>query len=156
MGLDMYLHAKKLIGGNSRVEPVERQEYQRTLRAVGLGGLKVESKWLAVTVCLMYWRKANQIHRFFVQTAQGGADECKMAGVTRDQLFELLQKCRAIQQDTAQAPELLPTQQGFFFGSTRYDDDYFADIVQTTKSLEIILANEVLKDGWRFTYQSSW
>lgn len=156
MGLDMYLNARKIVGGHARFDESERKEYNRTLRAVGLGGLKVESKWLSLTVCLLYWRKANQIHRFFVQQVQGGIDECRQTGVNRDQLFQLLEKCREVHADNTKAAILLPTQEGFFFGSTLYNAEYFSDIKDTITGLEVVLANDALKEGWHFIYQSSW
>jgi len=156
MGLDMYLTARKLIGGTTSVDASERKEFQRILRAVGAGGLKLESKAVSVSLCLIYWRKANQIHRFFVQEVQGGDSECRQKGATRDQLFKLLELCREVQNDKTKAATLLPTQTGFFFGSTLYDDHYFLDIAHTIIQLEIVLADDILKDGWRFIYQSSW
>lgn len=44
--------------------------------------------------CLLevgYWRKANQIHRWFVENVQGGKDDCKSYEVSRAQLGELLE-----------------------------------------------------------------
>lgn len=36
-----------------------------------------------------YWRKANQIHRWFVENVQGGKDDQKEYEVTRNQLAKL-------------------------------------------------------------------
>ncbi len=43
-----------------------------------------------------YWRKANQIHEWFVQNAQDGTDDCREAYVSIDQLTELYAICERI------------------------------------------------------------
>jgi len=48
--------------------------------------------------------------------------------------------------------DLLSTVNGFFFGSTEYDEWYINDIEDTIKQLEPILEEE----GGEFYYQSSW
>ncbi len=39
------------------------------------------------------WRKANAIHRWFVDRVQGGEDDCREAPVSREQLAELRALC---------------------------------------------------------------
>lgn len=43
-----------------------------------------------------YWRKANQIHNWFVQNVQGGVDECDEYEVTKNQLLMLRNACAAV------------------------------------------------------------
>lgn len=43
-----------------------------------------------------YWRKANQIHKWFVDNVQNGIDECQESSVTRQQLNELLAVCHEV------------------------------------------------------------
>ena len=52
-----------------------------------------------------------------------------------------------------EAEKLLPTQGGFFFGSTEYDEWYLHDCKSTVEQLDRALR---LPDGWYFEYQSSW
>ena len=40
-----------------------------------------------------YWRKANQIHRWFVENVQGGEDECNPFPASRGKLQELAKAC---------------------------------------------------------------
>jgi hypothetical protein len=54
--------------------------------------------------------------------------------------------------DASVAKELLPTEEGFFFGSTDYDQYYYEDIAQTRDTLEELLA----EPGDEFEYSSSW
>lgn len=56
--------------------------------------------------------------------------------------------------DPKVAQELLPTQSGFFFGSTDYDQWYYQQLVDTKKILEDALAGATEDD--EFTYRASW
>jgi hypothetical protein len=99
-----------------------------------------------------YWRKANQIHRWFVQNVQGGEDDCGDYYVERNQLQELLDLCKIVQADHSKAEELLPSTSGFFFGGTDYDEWYYNDIDTTISILE-----EALEDtNGEYYYTSSW
>lgn len=40
-----------------------------------------------------YWRKANHIHKWFVNNCQDGVDDCREAYVTDEQLKELYDTC---------------------------------------------------------------
>ena len=51
------------------------------------------------------------------------------------------------------AQELLPTQDGFFFGNTDYDAWYLDDVKETAEMLKLILEEG---DSGSFYYQSSW
>ncbi|WP_144061189.1 hypothetical protein [Hyphomicrobium denitrificans] len=57
--------------------------------------------------------------------------------------------------DATTAKRLLPTQAGFFFGSTDYDEYYFDDVADTVRQLEAVLAepDEAVID---FEYRASW
>jgi len=101
-----------------------------------------------------YWRKANQIHKWFVDHVQDGNDNCEEYRVTRDQLQLLLDNCKLVLINKEEAKTLLPRQEGFFFGSYEYDEFYWYDIQDTIEQLEKIL-NEYPEE-WDFQYQSSW
>jgi hypothetical protein len=99
-----------------------------------------------------YWRKANQIHRWFVENVQDGVDNCGDYYVERNQLQELLDLCKIVQADHSKAEELLPSASGFFFGGTDYDEWYYNDIENTISILEDALED---KNG-EYYYTSSW
>lgn len=105
-----------------------------------------------------YWRKANQIHNWFVENCGEGVDECQEIPVTRQDLETLLKICKEILKRKAwksYAREHLPTQEGFFFGSTDYDDYYLEDIKSTVEIIEPLLTEE--EDGYTsYYYQASW
>lgn len=106
-----------------------------------------------------YWRKANQIHNWFVEKCGDGIDECQVIPVTRENLEELLEICKKILKRgkcwKQYASTFLPTRAGFFFGSTDYDEWYFEDIKNTVEILEKVLA--VPEDDYTsYYYQASW
>jgi hypothetical protein len=88
-----------------------------------------------------------------VDNCQNGEDDCREAYVSRERLTELRDLCKEVIADHSKADELLPTQQGFFFGSQEYDEGYFSDLELTVKILENALS---MSDEWDFGYQSSW
>ena len=106
---------------------------------------------------VMYWRKANQIHRWFVEHIQDGDDNCREYEVDKSQLVELLAAVEEVLADHSKAEELLPTQEGFFFGGTEYDDDYFGDLDSTAKVLrEELGVDAIVSAHVDYLYHSSW
>ena len=102
---------------------------------------------------VIYWRKSNQVHNWFVTNAQDGEDNCQPHSVSREQLEELRDLCRAVLADNDKAEELLPTRPGFFFGAIDYDEWYYYDLQYTVEKID-----EVLKDDryLYFEYCSWW
>ena len=114
-----------------------------------------------------YWRKANQIHNWFMQNCtrrdeyDNPIDDCRPIEITVDKLEKLLDTCKKVLADHSLAKELLPTADGFFFGSTAYDDYYLGQIEQTIEIIEPVLKfakhKLELKDyAWEVYYQASW
>jgi len=101
-----------------------------------------------------YWRKANAIHRWFVDNVQYGDDDCGHYDVSREQLQELLDEVNTVLEHREKAPDLFPPQSGFFFGSTDIDEGYWQDMTTTKEILERAL-DDKYKD-WSFQYHSSW
>lgn len=93
MGLDMYLYARKPLFGGKYSEKDERDIVQELRTRFGIppsGNLEtVELKFE-----IAYWRKANQIHSWFVKNVQNGRDECQDSYVTREQLVQLRDLCK--------------------------------------------------------------
>lgn len=103
-----------------------------------------------------YWRKANAVHKWFVDNVQNGEDECRPHYVEREQLEELIDDCMLViaAQDQELSEQVVPTASGFFFGSTEYNDIYYDDLKQTIEMLEKVL--EKYSEDYQFIYQSSW
>jgi hypothetical protein len=165
MGLDQYLYAKKYTFGNDFEEPTwqkKNADFQRLKKAIAESSAngddtlhmdKTYGETIIVEMKIGYWRKANAVHQWFVDNCQNGEDDCRDAYVSREKLEELLSVTKEVLADHSKADELLPTQSGFFFGSTEYDEYYFQDLELTQKILENALS---MSDEWDFGYQSSW
>lgn len=111
--------------------------------------------WFSIAKQIAYWRKVNAVHKWFVDNVQDGKDDCGYYEVSKKDVENLLQVCREVDENNDLACELLPTQSGFFFGSTDYDEWYFADIKDTINQLEKIL-KETNFDKEMLCYSSSW
>lgn len=81
-----------------------------------------------------YFRKVNFIYRYFSDKLEDEACYC-----TYNDLEELVERCNKVLQDHDLAEELLPTQSGFFFGSTDYDKWYFDDVKDCKKQISKLL-----------------
>ena len=99
-----------------------------------------------------YWRKQNQIHRWFVENIQNGTDDCGEYYVSKTDLETLLELCEKVKADNSLADELLPGASGFFFGGTDYDEWYFNGIDNTIEILKEALEDE----NGEYLYSSSW
>lgn len=170
MGLDMYLKRKK-------------KSCKRTIEEICNGDYEEYKRDLKETV---YWRKANMIHKWFVDNVQDGNDNCEFYLVSKEKIEELKNICNEILKninlidgkivngetlkdgkwvknyedgkiiDNAEICErLLPTQQGFFFGSYEYDEYYYENIKYTRDKLEFVL-DMIDFDEYDLYYGSSW
>jgi hypothetical protein len=154
MGLDMYLEARKFVSSHSDTEM-----YQNLKKQMGLAtGDLPHSNFGTLSLEVMYWRKVNAVHDWFVREVQNGEDDCKTYHVSRDKLAELLDICKRVvdnRDDQSVAEELLPSASGFFFGSTDYDEYYYEGLLWTIEGVERILKNPAY-ERMDFYYQSSW
>jgi hypothetical protein len=150
MGLDMYLNKKTYVKQWDHQSPEEKYEVVVTKGGKPVDHIKANRvKYIEEEVG--YWRKANQIHNWFVENVQDGVDNCSDYYVATHKLEELLDVCKQIEADHSLAESLLPSISGFFFGATDYDAWYYEDITNTIKILE-----EALEAGDDYYYSSSW
>lgn len=162
MGLDMYLSASKYAGGWEHSKEESKELFNKLADTLGVKDVICESSpAITVDFTVMYWRKANQIHNWFVNTVQDGEDNCARYYVSRENLKQLVELCKQVlnYQDRGDADKMaqsaLPPSAGFFFGSTSVDDWYWEDVKKTATELQQILDNPKL-NGYEFYYQSSW
>jgi hypothetical protein len=153
MGLDMYLNASRYLSNYKDADKEKKAEMLKMFPELEVYLNEDDNPIREVKVEVGYWRKANQIHNWFVQNIQDGEDDCRSYYVDRKQLEQLKNLCRQVLEDKSLADELLPTTSGFFFGSTDFDDWYFSDLENTVKIIDNVLA---LPEDWSFEYQSSW
>jgi hypothetical protein len=98
---------------------------------------------------IAYFRKVNFVYAYFAKKL---IDE--VAWVTKRDLEDLIDRCGRVLKDHSLAETLLPTQCGFFFGSTDYDEWYFYDVNDCKKQMERILKN--FKDNELMYVAMSW
>ena len=110
----------------------------------------------ATTLESWSWRKANAIHRWFVENVQQEEDDCGVYEVTYDQLKRLMANVNWVLMFPEQAQGYLPTQAGFFFGSQDYDEYYMEDIILTKQHLREAIRLKEKNPDTRFFYCSSW
>jgi hypothetical protein len=165
MGLDMYLHAKKY------VEKINWQALQNNdelsydspeavfplwnniVETAGMKDVAVDIYGVHVEVTCAYWRKANQIHAWFVKNVQGGEDNCGEYYVSHEKLKSLLDLVNKALAE--RDPNLLPPQAGFFFGGTDIDEWYWQDLKNTKAKLDRVFALPEMSK-LSFYYTSSW
>lgn len=188
MGLDMYLNKKTYVQNWDHNTPEQKHNI-----IIKLGGnirkdIKPE-RIIYIEEQVLYWRKANAIHQWFIDNcADGNGDQTEMY-VGLDQLKELRDTCKKVLdasklvkgkikngemgtptgwkpimedgryiEDPTIAGELLPTTDGFFFGSTDYDEYYYQDIKFTYDELNKIIEEENQEGliGGEYYYNASW
>ena len=167
MGLDQYLNVRQTVSNwNFEVdERGENDKYNKIIDIMGLDKNKLESHpSIGIEHTAIYWRKANQIHGWFVNTLAEGVDECQTIWVPRNALVELQDTCKKLLDAKAQGKEdanelamaELPPMGGFFFGTYEIDQWYWGDIQHTYDSVTELL-NEIPEGSYsRITYQASW
>ena len=99
-----------------------------------------------------YWRKFNALHLWFVENVQDGIDECQEHIVTIEHLKKLKEDLDKVNKENVE--NILPTQEGFFFGGTEYDD-YYWESIEHLKSTVDYLINQHCTDT-TYVYCSSW
>ena len=183
MGLDMYLEGSfstrayvsptdadyEAMREGEEVKVEKSRELKNALDAIGFENAPIQHQFnhfqYVFPICT--WRKANAIHKFFVDEVQDGNDNCERHYVPRETLEELVDRITTILDIKTpvaremKAEELLPTDiEGCFFGSKEYDDWYYKDLEETKKILEKVFEYEKNAEAGKcfdsFYYQSSW
>lgn len=153
MGLDMYMNARRYLSSfnekDTELATKITDHFDELTPNKSSIGLQVKS----VLVEVAYWRKANQIHNWFVREIQDGEDDCGDYYVDRHEMLHLIKTCQKVLDDHGLAEKLLPCISGFFFGGIDYDEYYFMDLENTVSMLQDALK---LPSEWEFFYTSSW
>ena len=170
MGLDMYLECSVYVGSKwhhiKTKDIIISKKHKSFIQE--FDDFKEVNKYpvdniSTISYEVAYWRKANQIHKWFVDNVQQGKDDGERYYVGRDKVEELKNLCAELlkDKDKDKALKLLPPQSGFFFGATSEEEDedfweyYWGDLEDTVNQLE-----EALKFGDKyngtFYYQASW
>jgi len=158
MGLDMYLTKRTYVKNWSFMG--EDELHQVTIKKAGKVRKDIDrNKVSSIVEDVAYWRKANQIHRWFVENVQEGKDDCREYYVSLEQLKKLVELCETVlaAKNEVLSETLLPPQQGFFFGSYEFDDWYYENISNTIDQLKECIINAEVDNGSQdYYYSSSW
>lgn len=172
MGLDMFLNRKRDLNW----EEIQGLQDKFPETKNPIYGIKEE---------IAYWRKANQIHNFFMKKDVNGED--RQADVDINDIKELLKICKRLKRELRLtkgkihtgtrftkdgkkeiyeegeiianpklAEELLPTRAGFFFGDTDYDSYYYEQICEAIPILQKIVDEHNKYNNVSYEYIASW
>lgn len=99
MGLDMYLEAKRGFYNSKwdKEHPTDGTKTNEKLRKMFPEMFMSDNlNYVYIGFEVGYWRKANQIHNWFVSNCQDGEDDCTTHCVYREQLEELKELCEKV------------------------------------------------------------
>jgi hypothetical protein len=186
MGLDMYLEAKisfytEYDKNGKRTDLPKAKRIRHIFPEMFKTG---NLNYIKVSFEAGYWRKANHIHKWFVENIQDGNDDCGDYDVPREDLKRLLAICREVLSSSI-------TKKGKVYAGTKIEngkeeilyedgkliknpevadsllptrsglffgspdyDEYYLEDVR--KTIKIIERCLKLPDEWDFKYHSSW
>lgn len=179
MGLDMYLEARLglyQIDKDKRLNQV-RKLFPAMFKSGNLNFVKISFE-------AGYWRKANQIHTWFVENVQEGKDDCGDYYVSREDLKKLLKLCKDVLKisrmkegkiqngmtgtkkgwkpimedgeyiENPVTAQMLLPTASGFFFGSTDYDEYYIADIKNT--IKIIERCLKLPEEWDFQYHSSW
>lgn len=154
MGLDIHFYKqKRLDGREKKVCKHLESKYKELSKAIvhledlgnndaTLDKLYAEKKKCSLDVRnltefseVAYFRKVNFLVRHF-----GYEENLSEVLISREDIESLVEKCKLVLENHELARDLLPTIEGFFFGSLEYDELYFEDVEEVLHEFERILS----------------
>jgi hypothetical protein len=182
MGLDQYL-TKRTYVKNWDHTPREKRN-RITVRQGGKLRTNIKPDRIEYVIeGIGYWRKANQIHKWFVDNCQDGVDDCREALVSYENLKRLYNICKTVMDSielvdgkiqngwsykngkevpimemgkkikNPKVAQKLLPSTGGFFFGNTEYDQYYAEDIKNT----IKILEEILEDeDGDFYYHSSW
>ena len=181
----MYLRASQYVSGYEFQPDDRRALYQSLVEQMGVAAfVDPGTPSGSVEFVVAYWRKANQIHQWFVENVQGGEDECKPHYVNREQLGDLRQLCLRVlavaetetgkesvsvlglegriteeEQETRRITNPAAVEEELptaagFFFGSTEYDEWYLRDIEDT--VKMLDRALSMPDEWEFEYQSSW
>ena len=104
-----------------------------------------------------YFRKFNALHSYIVKTFADGIDNCQDIILYKEDVEQIKKVLDDVLEANTEekAKELLPTQSGFFFGGTDYDEFYFEDVKVAADLMQNLLDNFDF-EKYQLIYEASW
>ena len=84
------------------------------------------------------FRKHNYLFRW-VENRVGDIENEQTYYLEKQDIQDLLDSINEVLDDHSKAEDVLPTQSGFFFGSTEYDEGYFEDLEYAKDKLSAMI-----------------
>ena len=143
MGLDITFYKAKRSKDNEtkeRLEEIRKALAAEYLKSIDernsklINELEDEKEKINPWNEVAYFGKVNFLIPFF-----GYEENCSNIEIDKYQVEDLIEACKEVLANHDKASFLLPTQAGFFFGSTDYDDWYFDDVESVKTTFESIL-----------------
>jgi hypothetical protein len=149
MGLDMFLYREYNLTDQYLDDQVLLEPLKKSDRFKNYHNFTIRTE-------IAYWRKANQIHRWFVNNVQEGIDDCRETYVNAESLSDLLKVVTEVLRNGTEefALEKLPPSPGFCFGSSTVDKSYWENLKDTKKMIEEVLRTD--DDDASYFYWASW
>ena len=132
MGLDMFLYKKTYIGANYEHNQITGTLDLYIKLPIELNNVSEIKEEVA------YWRKANHIHKWFVDNCQDGNDDCGEYRVTLQQLRTLVGICKRV----LSAKEAEETNKYTYDNNAAKNIDDYGNLTTTMDSTKI--AEELL------------
>lgn len=163
MGLDMYFYARKTTyksfskwDNPDRVNEVNYPEDLKTF-SDHIYDRNFKSVQTETSYQIGYFRKFNALHSYIVKTFANGIDNCQDIILYKEDVEQIKKVLDDVLEANTEekAKELLPTQSGFFFGGTDYDEFYFEDVKDAADLMQSFLDNFDF-EKYQLVYQASW
>lgn len=164
MGLDMYFYARKSTYKSfskwDKPDRADETNYPEDLKTFSdyIYDRNFKSVETEIRYQIGYFRKFNALHSYIVKTFAEGIDNCQDIILYKEdveQIKKVLDDVLNAHQRVEKAKELLPTQSGFFFGGTDYDEFYFEDVKDAADLMQNFLDNFDF-EKYQLVYRASW
>lgn len=163
MGLDMYFYARKTTYKSfsewDQNRKVDKTNYPKDLKIFSdyIYDRNFKSVERNVDYQIGYFRKFNALHSYIVKTFANGIDNCQDIFLDQEAVVKIKAALDSVLETPTEesAKEALPTQSGFYFGSTSYDEDYFEDVREAAALMQNFLDHFDF-DTYALVYKASW
>lgn len=163
MGLDMYFYARKTIYKSfskwDKSDRADETNYPEDLKIFSdyIYDRNFKSVQTETSYQIGYFRKFNALHSYIVKTFANGIDNCQDIILYKEDVEQIKKVLDDVLEANTEekAKELLPTQSGFFFGGTDYDEFYFDDVKDAADLMQNLLDNFDF-ENYQLVYRASW
>ena len=86
-----------------------------------------------------YFRKCNMLHTWVTAYCEREPENCEEIKLPRSAVEKIISDAAIVLSNLTLGPKILPTADGFFFGSTDYDDIYIRKVTHIRDDLREML-----------------